>query len=114
VTNLLQACGLLVVFCLGPWIGLVATAGRPVAAAAWAGVIALQQAVWWRMYRVLRLRPIWSLSFPIGAVAALGVLAHAILKALGATTTTWRGTTYGGAFNRATRRSSTRLRSQSS
>jgi len=42
VTNLLQASGLLLVFCLGPWIGLAATAGRPVTAAAWAGVIVLQ------------------------------------------------------------------------
>ena len=106
LTRLLVTCGVLIAFCLGPWLGLlVAVAVRNSAAAestamwsmvagVWAGALVLAQAAWWRVYGILRMRPAWSLTYPVGALAALGMLVHAMLKATGATTTTWRGTTY--------------------
>lgn len=104
--RLLATCGLLILFCIGPWVGLlVAVAGRHLAAAettamwstvagAWAGVLVIEQLAWWRVFRLLQMQPAWSLTYPIGVLAALGMLIHAMLKAVGATTTTWRGTTY--------------------
>ena len=106
LTRLLVTCGVLVVFCIGPWLGLLVTvAGRDSAPAGstalwsmvagiWAVGLVLEQAAWWRVYGILRMRPAWSLAYPVGALAVLGMLIHAMLKATGATTTTWRGTTY--------------------
>ncbi len=127
LTRLSVMCGVLILFCLGPWVGLlVAVAGRDSApaestalwsmvAGVWAVVLVLEQAAWWRVYGILRMRPAWSLTYPLGALAALGMLVHAMLKATGATTTTWRGTTYRrGGCARTSRRPRPRLGHQSS
>jgi len=65
-------------------------------AVVWGGVILLKQLVVWRLYDVLRVARPWSLTYIIGACATLAMLINAMLKSVGVTTTTWRGTTYRG------------------
>jgi chlorobactene glucosyltransferase len=92
-----------------PWTGLivamtsllatdsVGVAGWAIATGAWAAVVLFMQFVLWREYRVWRFGSAWSLTYSIGALVTLGILANAMLKTIGATRTTWRGTTYRGA-----------------
>ncbi len=47
-----------------------------------------------RFYRLVRIPPAYALTYPFGAVLCAGMLTSALLKASGATGTTWRGTTY--------------------
>ena len=63
---------------------------------AWLAVVTLQQAVLWRAYSVLRVASPWSFTYVLGAVIALGMLVSAMFKVVGASATTWRGTTYRG------------------
>lgn len=84
---------------LSPWVTLVGglitggSAGQWLAGAAAVAVLA-QQTVLWRFYGLSGLARAWALTYPIGTVVCLGMLLNAIPRALGATQTTWRGTTY--------------------
>lgn len=66
------------------------------AAALWGGVVMVQQIVMAFVFRILRSNIAWSLAYWLGSLATLTMLASAFLKSLGATCTTWRGTTYQG------------------
>lgn len=106
LTRLSVAVSLLVVLSIIPWVSLVvalvgcftadADGAAPwgIAARAWLAVLMLMQLVTWRLYAILRADPVWSLTYILGALVTLGMLISAILKVLGATRTTWRGTTY--------------------
>jgi hypothetical protein len=106
--RLAAAMTLLTVFSLMPWASLVASvigwacAGpetvtwwRPVAALA-AVTTMLEQSVMARFYRLVRAGPVWSIGYILAACICWGMLASAMLKRLGATGTTWRGTRYRG------------------
>jgi chlorobactene glucosyltransferase len=63
-------------------------------AAAWA--IVGQQSIMWRFYPLSGLPARYALTYPLGTVLCLGMILNAVSRALGATRTTWRGTTYQG------------------
>jgi len=106
--RLLISAGQLVLVALVPWVCLLASmigwtlatdaSARfwMVAVGAWAIVVGLQQIVMWRVYRMVRVAPVWSLTYVVGATITVGMLVSAMLKVLGASATTWRGTTYRG------------------
>ena len=106
--RLLISAGLLVLFSITPWVSLaVAAIGSLTVDAqhathwrwmlyAWLGVVVCEQATTLLVYRMMRARPLWSLTYILGALAALAMLVSAMFKAVGATGTTWRGTTYHG------------------
>jgi cellulose synthase/poly-beta-1,6-N-acetylglucosamine synthase-like glycosyltransferase len=71
------------------------SAGAWLAGAAVAAIVA-QQSVLWRFYRLSGQAGAWALTYPLGAVLCVGMTLAALRKALGAATTTWRGTTYAG------------------
>ncbi len=89
-----------------PWVSLVAamigragaepgsTMGWNTALLGWALAVALSQVMAWRFYGLLKLNRAWSLAYVIGAVATCSILGNAMLKVIGLTRTTWRGTTY--------------------
>ncbi len=90
---------------VAPWLSLAAAvvlastvgpAGWKYALYAWAAAVLSQQAALWRVYGVMTVSRIWSLTYFLGAVVTAAALANAFLKALGATKTTWRATTYRG------------------
>jgi cellulose synthase/poly-beta-1,6-N-acetylglucosamine synthase-like glycosyltransferase len=96
---------LLVVFCIAPWVSVLVAVGTwwmtngngtPwfQAMIIWLSVVFIMHLVAWRTYRVLRTDGIWSLALVAGSIVALGMMMSAMLKAVGATGTTWRGTTY--------------------
>ena len=58
--------------------------------------IVLQQTVLVRFYRISHASPWLAPTWIIGAVICVAMLANAMLKLGGRTTTTWRGTTYRG------------------
>jgi chlorobactene glucosyltransferase len=83
------------------WIGCVAApAGRKgpwiAAACGWGAVVILVQVAALRLYRVFRVRWWYSLGYVLAATVLLGILCNAVLKVLGLSVTTWRGTTYLG------------------
>ena len=106
--RLLIAAAALAGFALGPWVSTAAALiGRWSASAEtadmwslmlgiWACTLCLMQVVLWRLYPVLKISHGWSLTYPFGASIALGMLGNAMLKVVGATGTTWRGTRYRG------------------
>ena len=106
--RLTAAAALVATLVIVPWVSFAAAvigyglarndnaSGWLAAAAVWGGVITLKQLVVWRLYDVLRVARPWSLTYIIGACATLVMLINAMLKSVGATTTTWRGTTYRG------------------
>lgn len=95
-------------YSLFPWISLAAAAvgsvcspvGAPVnwnlAMGAWAGVIVLMQIAMSQFYHLVRIERRYSLFYIFAAVAAFGMLWSAMLRVLGLTHTTWRGTSYHG------------------
>ncbi|MBU0638153.1 MAG: glycosyltransferase family 2 protein [Planctomycetes bacterium] len=98
--RLLASIVMLSVFSISPYVTLLAS---PLAGAEWwrlgvpaAFAIVAQQTVLWRFYRVSEMAGGWALTYPLGALVCLGMTLSAILKALGAAGTTWRGTTYTG------------------
>ncbi len=106
VSRLMIAAWLLVLLSILPWaLAVVALIGvmwvdapgrgswTP-AAGAWFAVVAMQQIVHWRLYGRMRLHPLWSLTYVLGAVATVVVLCNAMLKVVGATPVVWRGTRY--------------------
>ncbi|MFH0982218.1 MAG: glycosyltransferase family A protein [Planctomycetota bacterium] len=92
---------------LSPWVGLLVAgagvygAGEGELAAGWrwllgvsAVVVILEQSVIARFYKLVRMPGLYSVGYPLGALITWGMLVNAMLKLGGATTTTWRGTTY--------------------
>lgn len=106
--RVLAACTVVFLVVLGPWVSLgvalagqatdAADAGSPwgLAAWTWLGVVILQQLVITRFYTAVGIAGAWSLTYILGVTVALGMLVNALFKVLGATTTTWRSTTYRG------------------
>jgi hypothetical protein len=70
-----------------PWIA--ATGG-------WGAVVVLMQVAALRLYRVFKVRWPYSLGYVFAETVLLGILCNAVLKVLGLSVTTWRGTTYLG------------------
>ncbi len=98
---------LLALLSILPWVSLaVALAGLLAggdgdtpwgwAVCAWAAVIVVAQFVTWQVYAIVRAGPAWSLTYVLGALVTFGMLINAMLTRIGATGTTWRGTTYRG------------------
>ncbi len=90
-------------FSVAPWASLialllmapsVATPGWTYALWTWAAAVVMQQICLWRLYAALTVGRPWSFTYFGGAVVAAIMLLNALLKALGATKTTWRSTTY--------------------
>ena len=88
---------------IGPWLGLMLAivgwssgAGNTSAAPimAWIAAIAFEQFFMWRVYKLLSVHPIWSLTHVAGAFFGLGIIANAMRQLHGSTRMTWRGTTY--------------------
>ncbi len=106
--KLALAATVLFLFSMLPWMALAlstlgclagwSNASAPWASAAmlWGGVVVIQQIVMALVFRILRSNVAWSLTYWPGCLATLTMLASAFLKSLGATSTTWRGTTYQG------------------
>jgi len=102
------AAALVLTFSVLPWISVLAsligwmafgsTAGSPWAALAlaWACVVVANQLAVRRIYRILGLSSNWSPTYGLGAMFTLGMLLNAMLKATGASVTTWHGTSYRG------------------
>ncbi len=102
----------LVTFVCGvaPWLsvvaactGLVATLGTAsagrwaVAALLWAVAVGLLLVANARLYHgFLRFDRRWAWTYGLGCCIAVGMLISAMLKTIGITSTTWRGTTYRG------------------
>jgi len=106
--RILAACVVVFLVVLVPWVCLgVALIGgasdtavvsahwRP-AAWAWLSVVILQQLVITRFYAAVGIARAWSFAYILGVTVALGMLVSALFKVLGATTTTWRSSTYRG------------------
>jgi hypothetical protein len=102
------AASLIVLLGLVPWaslvaavIGLIASSAGSAApwstaVAAWGVVIVLEQYVLARFYSIVGIQRVWSATYLLGATVTLAMLVNALFKVLGATTTTWRSTTYRG------------------
>ncbi|MGE0481827.1 MAG: glycosyltransferase family 2 protein [Phycisphaerae bacterium] len=98
--KLLASVGIICLASLSPWVTLAATlaagaTGSPLMFAALAAIVA-QQSVLWRFYPISGLAAPWAMTYPLGALLCLGMTINALAKVGGATTTTWRGTTYRG------------------
>jgi len=108
-SRVLAACAVVFLVVLVPWVSLgVALIGRTSGTAdaasrwgpavwTWLSVVILQQLVITRFYAALGIARAWSFTYILGVTVALGMLVNALLKIFGATTTTWRSTTYRGA-----------------
>ena len=106
--SLFLAAFLLVAFCIVPWASLIVAAvgttfadtGSAVpwglATGVWLSVVVLMHLVTWQVYAMLKVRPVWSLGYVLGAIATSAMLVNAMFKTTGVTRTTWRGTTYRG------------------
>lgn len=106
--RVLAACAVVFLVVLLPWISVgiawvwqasgTAEAGSPwrLAAWTWLGVVVLQQLVITRFYTGVGIAWAWSLTYILGMTVTLGMLVNALFKVLGATTTTWRNSTYRG------------------
>lgn len=104
--RVLAACAVVFLVVLVPWISLgvalagqaseTADAGSPWGFAAWTwfSVVVLQQLVITRFYTGVGIAVGWSFTYVLGVTVALGMLLNALFKVLGATTTTWRSSTY--------------------
>jgi hypothetical protein len=107
--RVLAACAVVFLVVLVPWVSLgVALIGRASGTAAaasrwgpavwtWLSVVILQQLVITRFYAAVGIARAWSFTYILGVTVALGMLVNALFKVLGATTTTWRSSTYRGA-----------------
>ena len=104
--RLLLAAAALAGFVLAPWVSMAAalvgfwTSGADTAGTwswllgVWGFALCLMHVLLWRIYPVLKISRGWSLTYPLGATIVLGMLFNAMLKVVGATGTTWRGTKY--------------------
>lgn len=98
--RLIASAGLLLVGSISPWLSVLLSplAGNAGLWIAGAGLVACaaQVSVMWRFYALSGLPSPLSLTYPVGAGLVLGMLGNSMGKALGASRTTWRGTTYSG------------------
>lgn len=93
---------LVATFSVGPWVGLVVSliCNDPLAESGhlafgvWGVAALLMQLTMLRVYGAVGFGKVWSLGYAIGACGTLAILLSAFLKSIGATTTTWRDTTY--------------------
>jgi glycosyltransferase involved in cell wall biosynthesis len=104
--RLMISLGMVTFYSLFPWISLIvavtgwalADSGNAntwaVVAGAWLAVVLLMQLAMWRFYSMVRIGGRWSLAYLPGAMVATAMLGNALLKVLGASGTTWRGTHY--------------------
>lgn len=104
--RVLAACAVVFLVVLVPWISLGgALIGRASGTAdaasrwgpavwTWLSVVILQQLVITRFYAAVGIARAWSFTYVLGISFALGMLVNALFKVLGATTTTWRSSTY--------------------
>lgn len=102
--RLVGSVAMLSLFSVSPWITLMF--GAATVSPHWlvAGFVAVaaQQSVMWRFYQITQTKPVWALTYPLGAVICIGATLSAMLRVLGMSTT-WRGTSYhGGATQAAT------------
>lgn len=96
-TNVFPYLSLLIAACVLAVRGWTeAGTGWQMVAVACVLVVAVQQSVIFRYYRLSQTNPWLAPTFIIGAVICAGMLINAMLKLNGRTTTTWRGTTYRG------------------
>ena len=65
-----------------------------VSLAVWGAALLTEQVVVCRFYAMMKVGRAWSLLYPAAAVVMVGILLSACLKTMGATSTTWRSTTY--------------------
>ncbi len=87
-----------------PWVGLAAAllgciySDTPATcqqlALLWGGAALSQLLFGWLYYSCFEMKPIWSITFPLGGFFIMTTVMNAILKHLGLANTTWRGTTY--------------------
>ena len=98
----------LTVFSILPWLSLLIGVGAwlidastgaanpvwPLLTAVSGVAVALEQSVMARFYGLVRMPVAYSCAYLLGALVTWGILVKATLKLGGATTTTWRGTTY--------------------
>jgi len=108
VPRVIAAITVLFMFSVLPWASLLSSLSGvmlspdPTADAfrrvawCWSAAVALQQMTLWRLYGMLQMPRSWSFAYVGGALAALGILFSALLKTMGLSSTTWRGTTYHG------------------
>jgi chlorobactene glucosyltransferase len=80
------------VACAFPFVRATHEGGAPLAA--WAAALLAEHVVVWRLYAMMKVGRAWSLLYPAGAIAGVCMLLSAMLKSFGATSTTWRDTTY--------------------
>ncbi|MCH7592235.1 MAG: glycosyltransferase [Planctomycetes bacterium] len=103
--RLLVAASAVCFFSIGPWLGLILATvawawapgdggASPAPAIAWLGVVVVEQFFMWRVYRLLSVHPIWSITHVVGAFFGLGIIINAMRQLLGTAPMTWRGTTY--------------------
>jgi chlorobactene glucosyltransferase len=93
---------LLGTFSVGPWAGffvslmlrdaLADSAGWAIGL--WGASALLMQLTMLRLYGAVGFGRVWSLGYALGATGVFAILVSAFLKSTGATTTTWRNTTY--------------------
>lgn len=108
VKRLVKSILMILTFTVLPWVSLaIALVGREWSSPehlaywtgalwAWAGVIVIKQLSLWKYYGIVKIPRGWSLTYAIGASLTVTMLINAVCKVLGATGTTWRGTTYRG------------------
>ncbi|MHC5108601.1 MAG: glycosyltransferase family 2 protein [Planctomycetota bacterium] len=89
-----------------PWIGFAlslgfwltdqgaAREGWWIASMVWGAVGLTQLIVMSMVYSIIRIGSLWALTYPLGCATVICILFSALLKSLGASKTTWRGTTY--------------------
>jgi len=106
--RVLIAISFLLTFSLLPWVSMITAwvtwltvgghSAHPwgIAAGLWTTIVVIEQLVTMRIYKVVGGGRFWSLFYVVGCAAVLGILINAMLKILGAGSTTWRGTTYRG------------------
>lgn len=99
---------MILTFTIFPWLCLgTAIVGRTITDAehlfywnsmvfAWLAVVVIKQIALWRYYGIVRISRIWSLTYVIGAAAALTILINAFFNVMGKSKIIWRGTTYRG------------------
>ncbi len=107
-SRVLAASAVVFLFVLAPWISLGVALVRVVwgesavagswrlALWTWLVVVTMQQLVITRFYAAVGFARAWSLTYVLGVSVALAMLVSALFKVLGATSTTWRSSTYRG------------------
>lgn len=95
--RLLGSALMLLVFSLSPYLTLLSgmLAGDAWLVGAGGAAVLAQQSVLWRFYPQVGSSAPWALTYPLGAIIAIGMLINATRRLFGRQTT-WRGTSYAG------------------